>query len=561
MFFICKNLALWYDTDHQGQGTDMQKKQAISYVRFSSARQRDGSSVERQEAMIANWLTSHPNYAQSELNFKDLGRSGFHGQHIEEGGGFGKLLVAVEQGAIKSGDVVLVEALDRTGRLPPLQMLTKIISPILEAGVSIITLDDNTEYTKASVGGTQIFLLVAKIQAAHGYSETLSRRVAASYIKRRDNAKEDGVTPKRLTPVWLNSDGTVRDEIVPWIKTAFELYVSGMGKSTIAKRMRDSGVERLAKCSGPTVEGWLRNKAVIGKWETLIGTPEHRIIDDIYPVVIEPSLFYKAQTHAKDVKTKRPKKTAKHFLVGLVRCGHCGKNYIIQNKDGSPHSMRCRTRQVLKDCDNSHIVPKPVMDAIYRYTSARAANEAMTRQQMGVDEKEIAVQEGKLLELSRQFDNLAKTIRELGPEPEFMEAYKKAKAEREATENSLIILRSTISTPVGNYWHEKGEISDLERDDPQLLAAMLRTVDYSITVNPDGRITSSHSDSVYRYAGVDRAANQYKLMAGDELILVLKEQDANRPDTEKFDPIEPVEVGGESMWDEADYESLRLQYE
>ncbi|WP_248806550.1 recombinase family protein [Pseudomonas sp. MWU13-2100] len=540
----------------------MQKKQAISYVRFSSARQRDGSSVERQEGMIAEWMRKNEDdYELSKLSFKDLGKSGFHGEHIEKGGGFGKLLVAVEQGAIKDGAVVLVEALDRTGRLEPLEMLTQVIAPILKAGVSIITLDDGTEYTKASVGGTQIFLLVAKIQAAHGYSETLSRRVTASYAKRRDKARTEGVTPERITPVWLNSDGTVRDEIVPWIKTAFELYVSGMGKATIAKRMRDSGVERLAKCSGPTVEGWLRNKAVIGKWETLAGTPDHQIIDAIYPEVIEPSLFYKAQTHAEDVKTKRPAKTAKHFLVGLVRCGSCGKNYIIQNKDGMPHSMRCRTRQNLKGCDNSHIVPKPVMDAIYRYTSARAANEAMTRQQMGVDEKEIAVQEGKLLELSRQFDNLAKTIRELGAEPEFMEAYKKAKAEREATENSLIILRSTVATPIGNYWREKGEVSDLERDDPQLLAAMLRTVDYSITVNLDGRITSSHSDVVYRYAGVDRRANQYKLMAGDKLILVLKERDANRLDTEKCDPIEPAEVGGESWMDEEDHENLRLQYE
>ena len=139
--------------------------QAISYIRFSSERQRGGSSVERQEAMIADWLENNPGYRNADLKFSDLAKSGFHGEHVKEGGGFGKLLAAIQAGLIRSGDVVLVEAIDRTGRLQPLDMITQVIGPILNAGVSIITLDDNTVYTKDSVGGSQIFLLVAKIQA------------------------------------------------------------------------------------------------------------------------------------------------------------------------------------------------------------------------------------------------------------------------------------------------------------------------------------------------------------------------------------------------------------
>ncbi|WP_448144695.1 recombinase family protein [Pseudomonas silesiensis] len=536
----------------------MQKKQAISYTRYSSSRQHYGSSIERQDAMIAEWLTKHSDeYERSTLRFKDLAKSGYHGEHIEQGGGFGELLFAVKHGAIKAGDVVLVEAIDRTGRLETFDMIIDIIGPILKAGVSIITLDDGIEYTKASVGGNQIYLLIAKIQAAHSYSETLSRRVAASYTKRRTKAKNEGVTPKRMTPVWLNSDGSVREDVAPWVKLAFELYVAGMGKATIAKRMRESGVKRLAKSSGPGVEGWLRNKAAIGKWETLAGTPDHQTIDGVYPVIIEPSLFYKAQTHAEKMKTTRPVKTAKHFLVGLVRCGSCGKNYIVQNRDGVPHSMRCRIRQQNRDCENSHIVPKPVMDTIYRYTSARAADEALAQQQMGVNEKEIVIQEAKLLELNRQFENLAKTIKELGPEPEFLEAYKRAREEREAAENALVILRATATTPSNSfvkYWQEKGKVWDLERDDPQLLASMLRTVDYSITINADGRITSSHSDSVFKYLGVDRKEDKYKLMSGEKLILVPK---IDYPEREPDEPDEPAE----SVWTDDDYENLRSQYE
>lgn len=221
--------------------------------------------MESQERMIAEWLNSHTDYALSSVTFRELDKSGFCRDHLDNGGGFGELLFAIQQGAINAGDVVLVEALDRAGRLEALDMIQVIIGPILNAGVTIITLDDNATYNKQSIGAPHLFLLAARIQAAHQHSETLSRRVTHSYTKRREEAKE-GVTPKRMTPTWLNSDGSVRDDVAPRVKEAFELYVSGMGKSTIAKRMRTSGVERLAKCSGPTVEGWLRNEAAIGRW-------------------------------------------------------------------------------------------------------------------------------------------------------------------------------------------------------------------------------------------------------------------------------------------------------
>ncbi|TXR39078.1 recombinase family protein [Ectopseudomonas mendocina] len=88
---------------------------AYSYVRFSSGKQAGGSSLERQRAMVAHWLEKHPDYSLSLTSFEDLGRSGWKGEHLENG--FGKLLAAVEAGVIQPGDVILVEAIDRTGRL------------------------------------------------------------------------------------------------------------------------------------------------------------------------------------------------------------------------------------------------------------------------------------------------------------------------------------------------------------------------------------------------------------------------------------------------------------
>lgn len=524
-------------------------KQAISFVRFSSHRQQGGTSVERQEKMIAEWLISHTDYVLSTLSFQDLGKSGFHGDHTNDGGSFAQLLTAVQAGLIRAGDVVLVEAIDRTGRLPPFEMIADVLKPILDAGVNIITLDDQIEYTKMSVNNGHLHLLAAKIQAAHQYSETLSRRVTASYDKRREQAKE-GVTPKRMTPVWLNSDGSVRTDVAPKIKEAFELYISGVGKSTIARRMRESGVERLAKCSGPSVEGWLRNEAAIGRWNG----------NNVYRPIIEPALFYKAQIHAEKVKTQRPVKTAKHFLVGLVKCGSCGKNYIIQNKDGKPHSMRCRIRQNLKGCDNSHIVPKPVIEAIYRWTSTQAAWDALTQQQMSVNAKEIITKEAELLDLNKRAREIADFIGKMGTKPELTEAYEKVTTSRDSLESELTILRKTEDSTFTMYWSQTAKAEDLKRDDPQRLSAMLRSVGYEIVVNADGCITTTGSDGLtYRYGGVDRASGMYKVMRGDKMQLVHKlSYDVFSDEQDEWHGYND-DTPAESVWLDEDYKDLQDQ--
>ena len=201
---------------------------AFSYSRFSSVTQKRGSSLERQKSMVSEWHVRHPEYSSSELTFQDLGKSGWKGEHIKEGGGFADLLAAVTAGVIQEGDAVLVESVDRAGRLDTLDMLTRVISPILRAGVSIITLDDNVIYTRQSLDGGPIYILLGKIQAARQYSDNLSRRLKGSYDSRRRLANE-GKTPKRNTPAWLTSKGEVVVEVAAQVKLAFELYASGLG--------------------------------------------------------------------------------------------------------------------------------------------------------------------------------------------------------------------------------------------------------------------------------------------------------------------------------------------
>ncbi|MCV9921986.1 recombinase family protein [Pseudomonas sp. BT-42-2] len=478
---------------------------AIPYIRFSSDKQKQGSSEERQNQMVVRWLDQHPEYTRSNLKYSDLGKSGFHGHHIREGGNFAKLLAAVEAGAIRSGDVVLVEAIDRTGRLPFLEMLNKVISPILQAGVSIVTLDDNVMYDGKSLEGGQLFLLVAKIQAAYGYSKQLSERVSASYEIRRQKAI-NGESVKRWTPIWLTVDGVLKETIAPYIKQAFDLYVSGVGKTTIANRLRASGVPELATCSGPTVEAWLRNKSAIGYWND---------IPNVYEPVVTPELFMQAQQRKKQAATKPRERTSKHFLVGLVKCGTCSSNYIIHHKGGKPNNMRCGLHHRLKSagCSNAETIPYQVVHKVYMITAYSSVGKALQAIQLTENDK-------RKLSLITERDKVTASIQRAvdamleADSPEVKVAYRSATERRAAIDEELSILERSDNTvkprshTTEAYYDLAAEHDGLFRDDPVKLSAMLKQAGYTITVNEGRTLLVSDYKIPFIYAGTVRKGNQ-----------------------------------------------------
>ncbi|TWC67948.1 DNA invertase Pin-like site-specific DNA recombinase [Pseudomonas sp. SJZ103] len=503
-------------------------RSAIPYIRFSSARQTTGSSAERQQQMVTQWLTKHPEYTLSDLTYKDFGKSGYHGEHVKDGGGFAKLLAAVEAGDIKAGDVVLVEAIDRTGRLHPLDMLNKVITPILAAGVSIITLDDKVTYTHESAASGHLFLLVAKIQAAYGYSKQLSERTKASYAIRLEQAKE-GNKVKRNTPVWLHSDGRLNDDVTPYIKQAFELYVSGVGKTAIANRLRASGVPELVKCSGPTVEAWLRNQAAIGNWEYGKDDPDKpsQIIFGVYPPVISNELFLQAQHRKSAVATKPRERTSKNFLVGIVKCGVCGANLIIHNKDGKPNNMRCLTHHRLKDagCTNKETIPYQVVHFIYLQTAPSWVDRAMKIVQLSENDKRKLHLAGEREELTKSIERLVK-LSAVGDSVELEAQYKLAIGRRTEIDNELEILSRKAggvvveSNPNSIFfgYDAKVEHDRLVIHDPVQLSALLKQAGYSITLQPGRKLYLADSETPWVYTGVARKGNAtlgFRIQHGD----------------------------------------------
>lgn len=474
---------------------------AISYIRFSSSKQSDGNSHQRQMEAVSRWLLSNPSYTASTLKFEDLGKSGFHGDHIKDGGGWAKLLLAVEAGLIKSGDVVLVEAMDRTGRLPPLDMIN-ILKPVLQAGVAIITLDDNNRFDEASLNGPQIYLLVAKIQSAYGYSKILSERTKESYQIRKERARK-GEKVKRGVPIWLTSDGELKDHLSPHIKDVFDMYISGIGKNTIANRLRASGIPEFKTCSGPTVGGWLQNTTTIGYWDD---------IPNVYPAVVSREVFLQAQNRRKELATVPPSRTSKNFLVGLAKCGICYGNLVFHNKDGKPHSMRCLSnhRLGINGCTNNKSFPHSVIWYVYTLTSGPNFERALEKIELTATEKIKLTVTAELEELNTQIGRIVAAIATVPDMQELTEKLAELNSKRETFYNELSILNRTVDEgdkqPI--QFNEALAEDELLINDPIRLNSMLKGVGYKITTYPDGLIIVTGESYPWLYAGVKRKGNQ-----------------------------------------------------
>lgn len=339
---------------------------AISYIRFSSGTQAKGSTQERQNSLISSWLKEHPDVGLSNLSQADLGRSGYSGQHLEHG--LGKLLKAINEGYIKAGDFILVEAIDRIGRLAPTEMMN-LIQEIIASGVIIVTLEDNLEYSTKGLNtnSSAFFILIGKIQQAHDYSKNLSRRISAAHEGKRKKAKL-GEPIKVLTPFWLTTKGKLIPEKAKFVNECINLYLKGYGTRRILIELSEG--HTFAKEIHPsTIKKWLRSKALIGVWET-----KGEEIDGVFEPLIDTSTYYLIQSEFQRRRREMaPEQT--YALSGLIVCEECSARYYFRrkiHKDSVIIYANCSTylKRGTTHCTNNRTWPYEVLLAIFESTYA-----------------------------------------------------------------------------------------------------------------------------------------------------------------------------------------------
>lgn len=475
--------------------------QAVPYIRFSSSRQEKGDSLKRQNELIDSYLIANPDVTLSNMRFEDLGLSGFHGDHLEND--FGKLQAAVQSGHIKAGDYILVEAMDRLGRLEEIKMIN-ILTGILDHNVKIVTLEDNQEYSREAMSKNPAlgYILWGKASSAYEYSKRLSRRITASYKSKREDAKA-GKGVKRKTPWWVTWNDTterydvVTDEDSKLLTNVFEWYLAGWGENRILKKLRELQPERFGTFAASTIKRNLKNKTAIGYWGD---------IPNVYPAAISEALYYKVQEELKrraDGKSQAPR--SGHFLCGLVKCGCCGGNYSMRSNKHSRDAMMCsKSNKDKTRCGNGKTIPVQVLDWIRYETFEDAIKQIEMNSQTQEAEEQLTVVNGQIDELSTKLDNLMDMV--MGGSKIAQATATKLEAELEVLEQERDKLLLATRTPTELSYSEAVQMGSEMLEDSEKLSLLLRNVGYELVA--EGH-TVTFKERVFEYVKWSRVGDVY----------------------------------------------------
>jgi DNA invertase Pin-like site-specific DNA recombinase len=335
---------------------------AYSYIRFSSDKQVKGDSLRRQEQLIADWVKNNPDTLLSSTSYKDLGISGYSGKHLDHG--LGQLLAAIDSGLITTGDIILLESIDRAGRLPIEEMLPILLS-MVKHGITLITLEDGVKYNKQSMHDGAIFILAGKTQAAHAYSKQLSNRLLKARAETRNNVIAGKL--KKITahcPWWLEwrddlNDWETLEDKVKIVQLIFDLYVKGDGINKITTHLNKYFPEGHSKAESNKVssakqklnKGWYSsavNRCLFDRRAIGEVTSKGEQLPNYYPKVVSISTYQKAKemNSGKIAIASKGNNKAKPLLNmfhDLVYCT-CGELCAYQNKGHGVFMFTCKKR-------------------------------------------------------------------------------------------------------------------------------------------------------------------------------------------------------------------------
>lgn len=325
--------------------------EAWIYARFSSDKQAEGYSLERQltqgRAYIERMGWSH----SPEREIKDEGMSAFHARNREEGAALFEFERRAREGHFKHGVVLCVENIDRLSRQGA-KASAQLIWMLNEHGVSVATWHDQRIYRSGGDSDMMdIFSIVIKAQVANEESVKKSKRSLASWAKKKENIRQGSkVAMSNSIPAWLAVDPETKimlpiPQRVAVLNEIFDWYNEGVGVTNIVRRLNlrhepSWTVGARIKKNYGWGESYVHRLLV---WRAVLGEYAYRdelLALDHYPQVISAEKFAKAQA-VRATKARSggsSEYSGNNLFRGLVRCGHChGVARFIRKGD---HSSR-----------------------------------------------------------------------------------------------------------------------------------------------------------------------------------------------------------------------------
>jgi len=364
---------------------------AVIYIRWSSAEQGKGSSLERQRedcrrhARLKGWKVV------AEL--VDDGVSAFKGRHAAVGE-LGRFVADVDAGAYPDGVVLLTEKLDRLSRENAKTVFSWILR-VTELGVVVATVEGDRRYERTNLDMPAIIEVIVKAQLANEESEKKASRLSAAWASKRGRlARGETLVLTRRAPAWLRVEGTPpRFVVIPErgavVRRIFEDTVAGLGKHYIARNLNLEGVPTFGRASGwhsSYIQKILTSTAVLGEFQPgqkSRGEPRRNVGDpmpDYYPRIIDADLHANAMRSMagrQRLALGRGRRLVNLF-GGLAKCAACGSRMTFRGKGAKVRAngaivnedyLICDSYQRGLGCSNGHHFNYPlweggILDAI-----------------------------------------------------------------------------------------------------------------------------------------------------------------------------------------------------
>jgi hypothetical protein len=331
------------------------------YVRYSSSEQSKGDSVRRQRELGKKRARELGIKIDEILSITDEGISAFRGKNRTHGALAG-FLKQVEEGRVPHGSELWVENLDRLSRDYLTSALTVFLQ-IVNAGLTIVTLDDRNEYNLKTLNRNMGHLVTSLVHmsTAHDHSAIKSSRGKENWDGKRKNIAHVKLTA--LAPAWLKlaadrkSFELIKERvaIVRWI---FQQRAKGIGVFRIARQLNDRGepVWGRGKRAGyqwhrSYIVKILANRSVLGEFqphkmdgEERVRVPAGPAVRNYFPAIIRQALFDRVQ-QLKQIDTKRPGKIGdkvSNLFTWIARCGRTGKPAVYVDKSGKRRKPKKR---------------------------------------------------------------------------------------------------------------------------------------------------------------------------------------------------------------------------
>lgn len=334
------------------------KTKLYSYIRFSSMKQADGSSYERQKRTAAEIAAKYD--LELVTSYQDFGVSAFKGANSRTGA-LSRFLDEIGR-SIPVGSWLVVENLDRISRQSIIEAQELFLS-IIRRGITIVTGMDGKVYSKESVNANPIDLLLSVMLFARANEESQTKRNrtnSSALIKikaHQENPQNPAVAIEEIGKnMWWTdtTSGYVLPHPVffPIVQEVVELRRNGRSTAEILDHLNATYTpppaashKRHSNWSRAMIERLFHTRALIGIKEISVDGVKYEL-KDYYPRVLDDAEFYHLKksigVRACNYGDKEEVKPIPLLSgVNLLKCDHCGSAMVkVKGTNRRPNQYR-----------------------------------------------------------------------------------------------------------------------------------------------------------------------------------------------------------------------------